>query len=101
MKLTHLKDGELIPINIAAHKLFGSERNELIHLCFKPGEVLEKHCNPFDVIFYVLEGSGTLEVDDQSFTVGADTVIEVSAPELRCWTNTGTTDLRILVIKVL
>lgn len=101
MTVTQLKDGELIPINIAAHKLFGSERNELIHLCFKPGEVLEKHQNPFDVIFYVLEGSGTLEVDDQSFSVGADTVIDVSAPQMRGWTNTGTTDLRILVIKVL
>lgn len=101
MNVTQLKDGELIPINIAAHKLFGSERNELIHLCFKPGEVLEKHKNPFDVIFYVLEGTGTLEVDDQAFSVGADTVIDVSAPQMRGWTNTGTTDLRILVIKVL
>ncbi|MEZ4484792.1 MAG: cupin domain-containing protein [Syntrophotaleaceae bacterium] len=101
MQLTQLKDGELIPINIAAHKLFGSVRNELIHLCFKPGEVLEKHKNPFDVIFYVLEGSGTLEVDDQSFSVGADTVIDVAASQMRGWTNTGTTDLRILVIKVL
>ena len=101
MKSTQLKDGELIPINIAAHKLFGSERNELIHLCFKPGETLDKHKNPFDVIFYVLEGNGTLEVDDLSFSVGADTVIEVSASEMRGWTNTGSTDLRILVIKVL
>ncbi len=101
MKLTHLADGEQIPIPIAAHKLYGSPRNELIHLCFRPGEVLEKHCNPFDVIFYVLEGTGTLEVDDQSVAAGPDTVIEVSAPELRGWTNTGAGDLRILVIKVL
>ena len=101
MNVTHLKDAELIPINIAAHKLFGSERTEVIHLCFKPGEVLEKHPNPFDVIFYVLEGSGTLEVGEESATLGADTLIEIPADEMRGWTNTGSVDLRLLVVKVL
>ena len=101
MKLIHLKDAEQVPINIAAHKLFGSDRTEVIHLCFKPGEVLEKHPNPFDVIFYVLEGSGTLEVGDQSFSLGADTLIEIPADDMRGWTNTGSVDLRVLVIQVL
>jgi quercetin dioxygenase-like cupin family protein len=95
MKLTHLRDGEQVPINIAAHKA------EVIHLRFKPGEVLEKHLNPFDVVFYVLEGTGTLEVEDQTFTLGPDTLIEVAASEQRGWTNTGTTDLRVLVVKLL
>lgn len=101
MNVTHLKEGELIPINIAAHKLFGSERTEVIHLCFKPGEVLEKHPNPFDVIFYVLDGTGTLEVGEESFSLGADTLIEIPANDMRGWTNTGSVDLRVLVIKVL
>ncbi|MEZ4599007.1 MAG: cupin domain-containing protein [Syntrophotaleaceae bacterium] len=101
MKLTHLKDGQQIPINIAAHKLFGADRAEVIHLCFKPGETLAKHTNPFDVVFYVLEGTGNLEVDDQTLTAGSDTLIEVSAPEQRGWTNTGSGDLRVLVIKLL
>jgi quercetin dioxygenase-like cupin family protein len=101
MQLTHLKDGEQVPINIAAHKLFAAPKAEVIHLRFKPGEVLAKHANPFDVVFYVLEGSGTLEVGDRTFNAGLDTLIEVSAPELRGWTNTGSTDLRVLVIKLL
>ncbi len=101
MKLTHLKDAELVPINIAAHKLFGSDRTEVIHLCFKPGEVLEKHPNPFDLIFYVLEGKGVLEVGEESATLGADSLIEIPADEMRGWINTGSVDLRVLVIKVL
>jgi quercetin dioxygenase-like cupin family protein len=101
MKLTHLKDGEKVAINIAAHKLFAADKAEVIHLCFKPGETLAKHTNPFDVVFYVLEGTGTLEVEDQTFTAGPDTLIEVSAPEQRGWTNAGSSDLRILVIKLL
>jgi quercetin dioxygenase-like cupin family protein len=101
MKMTQLNDGELIPINIAAHKLFAAPKAEVIHLRFKPGEVLEKHTNPFDVVFYVLEGTGTLDVDEKTFTAGPDTLIEISAPELRGWTNTGTGDLRVLVIKLL
>jgi quercetin dioxygenase-like cupin family protein len=101
MKLTHLKDGEQVPINIGAHKLFAAPKAEVIHLRFKPGEVLEKHTNPFDVVFYVLEGTGTLAVNDEIFAAGPDTLIEVSAPELRGWTNAGSTDLRVLVIKLL
>lgn len=101
MNSIHLKDAEQVPINIAAHKLFASDRTEVIHLCFKPGEELAKHPNPFDVIFYVLEGSGTLEVGEESATLGANTLIEIPADEMRGWTNTGTEDLRVLVIKVL
>jgi len=101
MKLTHLNDGEQVPIDIAAHKLFAAPKAEVIHLRFKPGEVLPKHANPFDVVFYVLEGTGTIEVDDQTFAAGPDTLIQVSAPELRGWTNTGTGDLRVLVVKLL
>jgi quercetin dioxygenase-like cupin family protein len=101
MKLLHLKDGEQVPIHIAAHKLFAAPRAEVIHLRFKPGEVLEKHANPFDVVFYVLEGTGTLEVDDRTYIAEADTLIEVSAPEMRGWTNSGNSDLRVLVTKLL
>ena len=101
MNLIHLKDAEKVPIDIAAHKIFGNEKTEAIHLLFQPGEVLFKHANPFDVLFYVLQGSGSLEVGDETFTVGPDTLIEVPAGDQRGWTNTGSEELRVLVIKLL
>ena len=74
---------------------------ELIHLDFRPGEELEKHANPFDVIFFVVEGSGELEVGEEKRLVAKDSTIEVPADVMRGWKNTGSGNLRLLVIKAL
>jgi quercetin dioxygenase-like cupin family protein len=101
MKVTKLKDAERVPIQIDARKLCVRPDVELIHLDFAPGESLEKHANPFDVIFFVLEGSGELEIEDEKQQIGKDSTIEVAADLMRGWKNNGAGNLRILVIKVL
>jgi quercetin dioxygenase-like cupin family protein len=101
MNKTELKTAEKVPIAIDARKMLTRKDCELIHLTLKPGEVLEKHSNPFDVAFYVLAGAGDLEVGDETAAIGADTVIEVAAGEMRGWKNNGTVDLRVLVVKLL
>jgi quercetin dioxygenase-like cupin family protein len=101
MKVTELQDAERVPIQIDARKLFIRQDLELIHLNFGPGETLEKHANPFDVIFYVLEGSGELVIEEEKKQVGKDSTVEVSANLLRSWKNNRDSNLRILVIKIL
>jgi quercetin dioxygenase-like cupin family protein len=101
MQKTELKTAEKVPISIAARKMLTRKDCELIHLTLKPAEILEKHSNPFDVAFYVLSGSGELEVGDETATISADTVIEIAAGELRGWKNSGSEDLRVLVVKLL
>jgi quercetin dioxygenase-like cupin family protein len=101
MQITELKSAEKVAIAIEARKLLVRKDCELIHLTLKPAEILEKHSNPFDVAFYVLSGSGELEVGDETATISADSVIEVAAGELRGWKNTGTEDLKVLVVKLL
>ena len=80
--------------------MFASEQAELIHLTLKRGEVLEKHDNPFDVIFYVLEGNGKLLAEDEVFKISANCSIFVKTGINRSWENTGDTDLKLLVYKV-
>jgi len=101
MKTTELKNAEKVPIAIDARKMLVRDDCELIHLTLKPGEILEKHSNPFDVAFYVLSGSGELEVGDETAIISVDTVIDVVAGEMRGWKNIGTEDLRVLVVKLL
>jgi quercetin dioxygenase-like cupin family protein len=101
MKIVELKEAEKVPIHIDARKMCVRPDIELIHLNFSPGETLEKHANPFDVIFYVLEGSGELEVEQEKKLIAPDSAIEVPANVMRGWKNTGTGNLRVLVIKAL
>jgi quercetin dioxygenase-like cupin family protein len=101
MNITRLSDAERVPIDIDARKLCVRPDLEVIHLSLAPGEVLAKHANPFDVIFYVVEGTGELEIGEGNKTIGKDTAIEVPANVMRGWKNTGAGALRVLVIKAL
>ncbi len=101
MNVVELKEAEKVPIHIDARKMCVRRDIELIHLNFSPGETLEKHANPFDVIFYVVEGTGELEIGDEKKQVAQDTAIEVPANVMRGWNNTGSGNLRVLVIKAM
>jgi len=101
MRITELRTAEKVPIRIDARKMLIRRDCELIHLSLQPGEVLETHTNPFDVAFYVLAGEGDLVVGTETRRIGADTVIEIPAGEMRGWTNSGTEVLRVLVVKLL
>jgi quercetin dioxygenase-like cupin family protein len=101
MKIVELKDAEKVPIHIDARKMCVRGDIEVIHLNFSPGETLEKHANPFDVIFYVLEGTGELEVEQEKRQIAPDTAIEVASNVMRGWKNTGKGNLRVLVIKAM
>jgi quercetin dioxygenase-like cupin family protein len=101
MNITEIATAERVPIAIDARKMLIRKDCELIHLALQPGEVLETHTNPFDVAFYVLAGEGALVVGSETKKIGADTVIEIAAGEMRGWTNSGSEVLRILVIKFL
>jgi len=85
---------------VDARLLYNTEHAQLVHLTLKPGEELKRHITPVDVFFYVLEGTGIVEVGDEKQTVGADTVIDSPKGIVHCLYNTGEDILRVLVGKV-
>lgn len=87
------------PHGVAVNKLYDTEHAQVMHITLKPGEALKKHITPVDVFFYVLEGSGIVEIGDEKQEVGSDTLIESPARILHCWHNEGTDILRVLVVK--
>jgi len=71
-----------------------------MHITLEPGESLKKHITPVDVFFYVLEGTGIVEIGDEKQEVEKDTLIDSPANIPHCWYNEGQETLRILVTKV-
>ncbi len=88
------------PHNVDARKLCEIPHAVVVMITLQPGESLKKHRTPVDVLFYVLEGSGTVEIGEERATVGKDTLIESPARVPHRWINESGSVFRVLVIKV-
>jgi len=87
------------PHGIDVRKLYDKETAIVNHLTLKPGESLKRHITPVDVFFYVLEGTGIVEVGDEKKEVTVDTLIDSPKNIVHCWYNESNKDLRVLVVK--
>jgi len=101
MRIQNLENAPKVPIELEAYLLHSENTVELIHLLLKPGEQLAEHNNPFDVIFFVIEGSGILTINGESKNLKATDTLKVTSEINRGWENNSDKDLKILVIKLL
>jgi quercetin dioxygenase-like cupin family protein len=88
------------PHHVDARKLCEIPHAVVVMITLMPGESLKKHMTPVDVIFYVLEGTGTIEIGEERAKVGKDTLIESPARIPHRWINKSGGVFRVLVIKV-
>ena len=88
------------PHGVKASKLYDSEHAQAVHITLEPGESLKPHITPVDVFFYVLEGTGVVEIGDEKKEVGSDTLVDSPAGIPHCWYNESDEALRVLVTKV-
>ena len=99
LKVTTLEDAPKVPFRLDGRILFSSEKLELIHLTLQPGEKMELHSQPFDVVFYVISGNGILDFEGQPVNGTQGTCIHVPAGMQRGWKNNGPSEFRVLVVK--
>ena len=101
MEIINAKSAETIknPHNVKAARLYDTEHAQAIHITLKPGESLKKHITPVDVFFYVLEGTGVVEIGAEKKQVGPDTLINSPAKIPHCWYNQSERVFRVLVVK--
>ncbi|MBE0650225.1 MAG: cupin domain-containing protein [Bacteroidales bacterium] len=97
-------DMKNVPASTNAHgietkKFHENEHVQAVHITLKPGEQLKKHITPVDVFFYVLEGTGIVEIGEEKKEVGIDTYVDSPAQIPHCWYNESSEILRILVVK--
>jgi len=88
------------PHHVDARKIYESPHAMAVVITLKPGEALKKHITPVDVFFYVLEGTGVVEIGDEKQTVGKDMLVESPARVPHRWTNESPALFRVLVVKV-
>jgi quercetin dioxygenase-like cupin family protein len=92
-------DAPKVPFNLDGRIMFTSPKLEIIHLSLKPGEKIDPHLQPFDLVFYLLSGNGILDAGGEPVEGRENCAIFVPAGMPRGWKNTGTDDLNLLVIK--
>ena len=88
------------PHHVDARKIYDSPHAMAVVITLNPGEALKKHITPVDVFFYVLEGTGVVEIGSEKQTVGKDMLVESPAKIPHKWTNESNAVFRVLVVKV-
>ena len=78
-----------------------SQSVEIIELTLRKGAKLKRHALPVKVVFYVLQGSGVVSVDDLEQRAECGEIVECPANAMRLWKNNGSEKLKILAIKQL
>jgi quercetin dioxygenase-like cupin family protein len=101
MSIRNLSNSPRVPFDLEGYILHTEKQIELVHLTLKPGENLAEHKNPFDVIFFVAEGSGVLSIEGKESILSKNDVTKVTSDKNRGWKNNEDQDLRLLVIKLL
>ncbi len=84
---------------IVGRRLAVSPKIEIVHLAIDPRKSLPLHTMPTPVIFFVIEGCGTLRTNKSAESYEAGTTVEVPAGVERGWANESLQPLAVLVIK--
>jgi len=102
MKITPVSDAPVHqnPHGVDARKLYDSQHAQVMVITLQPGEQLKRHITPVDAIFFVLEGTGIVEVGDEQKEVGSNILIDSPANIPHCWYNRSDAVFRVLVVKV-
>ncbi|MDD1771868.1 MAG: cupin domain-containing protein [Methanomassiliicoccales archaeon] len=88
------------PHKVSVRKIYDQEHGQAVVITLRSGETLKKHVTPVDVFFYVLEGTGKVEIGDEVREVTRDMIIESPAKIPHRLFNESSSDFRFLVVKM-
>lgn len=95
------EDAPAVPAAVDGRIMHSDKRAEAILLTLQPGEKMDMHKNPFDVLFAGIIGKATLICHGQTETIGPGETIFVSSDEDRAWINSENKPARVMVFKIL
>ena len=88
------------PHKVSARTIYDHDHGQAVVISLRKGEGLKRHVTPVDTFFYVLEGTGKVEIGDEVREVGRDTVIESPANVPHRLFNEASPEFRFLVVKM-
>ncbi len=101
MIVKKLSESNIMPTahNVDARNIYDSQHMMITVISLQPGQSLKRHITPVDVAFYVLEGTGVVEIGEEKQTVTQNSLIESPKDIVHCWYNESKELLRFMVIK--
>jgi quercetin dioxygenase-like cupin family protein len=87
------------PHNVDVRQMYNDPSAQIMHITLKPGESLKPHKTPVNVVFYILEGTPTILIGEESQVSEKDTLIESPSNLVHCISNSSGQIARILVMK--
>lgn len=101
MKITRYQDQPIkeTPHQVDVRQMYNQESAQAMLMALKPGERLKPHKTPVDVFFFILEGTPTIHIGDESEICASDSLIESPANIVHYISNESAGLARILVVK--
>lgn len=87
------------PHHVDARIIHENDFTQVVHILLKPGEELIKHAALIDLFFYVLEGTGIVEIGDKKLSVIQDDLINSPKNIPHTLHNNSNDNFRVLVVK--
>ena len=69
---------------VDARNLYSTADAMITVITLNPGQSLKRHITPVDVAFYVLSGTGIVEIGDETQEVSANTLVESPKDIMHC-----------------
>ncbi len=101
MKKISLSETTKVPHDLEGYIIHSSSTLEVIHLCVKPGQVIAQHPNHADVVVSIVSGEVYLNMGDIDTRLELYDVAEIEKNANRGFTNKGTSDARLIIMKKL
>jgi mannose-6-phosphate isomerase-like protein (cupin superfamily) len=80
------------------HNTLNGIRHSISHSELKPGRKSKFHKMKTSEVYYILQGEGVLQIDDDTFKVSKDQAIYIPPHSKQCIENTGKDELKFLCI---
>ena len=101
MRIVSLSNAPKVPLNIEGYKAHTSSTLEVIHLSLQPGQDIPQHANHFDVVISLIKGDVTLNMGENKFPLALYDTVEIEMGLDRGFTNYGTEEARLIIMKKL
>jgi mannose-6-phosphate isomerase-like protein (cupin superfamily) len=101
MRKAAIGEGRIIKDDsgVLARVMHSSPEAMIIHIAVAPGGFVKPHVTPVDMEFFVLEGSGSFSLGEESTEAGVGTLIPSPRGVPHGMKNPGPGVLRVLAIK--
>ena len=101
MRVVSFSNAPIVPLNFEGYKVHTSSTLEVIHLCLQPGPDIPQHANHFDVVVSLIKGEVTLNMGENKFPLALYDTVEIEMGLDRGFTNYGTEEARLIIMKKL